>query len=168
MFFSGGNVCQSFESVYVLTDKTTNRANLGWPYCEGPCGTAYWNSTCPCGRGYTDPWFSYSHYGTGVCQPTSPQVNAAITGGFVYRGATFPATYQGVYFYADYIRNYIAYIPIDANNNAMPPVPFDLAPTVSIVLLMQGPMVRPCTDIFFFLFSTYKCTFISLCSLCGM
>ncbi len=72
-------------------------ANYGWPTCEGPCGNA----------GMTNPLFTYSHNGR----------DAAITGGFVYRGNQFPASYQGVYFYGDFAQNWIRYLTLDASGN---------------------------------------------------
>ncbi len=73
-------------------------ANYGWPTCEGPCGTA----------GMTNPIFSYSHGGR----------DAAITGGFVYRGTQFPSAYQGAYFYGDFAQNWLRYLTLDASNVA--------------------------------------------------
>ena len=70
-------------------------ANYGWPTCEGVCGTS----------GMTNPIFTYPHAGR----------DAAITGGFVYRGDSFPASYQGKYFYGDFARNVIRYLTLDAS-----------------------------------------------------
>src|SRR6185503_18171713 len=62
-------------------------ANYGWPNCEGTC-------TNP---SYTNPIFSYPHNGR----------DAAITGGFIYRGSQFPSQYYGSYFFGDYTQNWI-------------------------------------------------------------
>ena len=40
---------------------------------------------------------------------------AAITAGFVYRGNQFPASYQGVFFFADYVLSFIKYLRLDSN-----------------------------------------------------
>ena len=99
-------------------------ANYGWPTCEGPCAVA----------GMTNPLFSYPHDGR----------DAAITGGFVYRGTQFPPSYQGVYFYGDFAQNWIRYLTLNAagavtaNTNFMPAdgsldAPFDP------VMLKPGP-----------------------------
>ena len=99
-------------------------ANYGWPTCEGMCDVA----------GMTNPRFAYSLDGR----------DAAITGGFVYRGDQFPATYQGVYFYGDFAQNWIRYLTLDTSGNVtgshnfLPPDgaldgPYDP------VMLKQGP-----------------------------
>ena len=43
--------------------------------------------------GLTDPIWEYSH-----------SVGQSITGGFVYRGSSLPATFRGRYFFADYVQ----------------------------------------------------------------
>ncbi|SFR37153.1 PQQ-dependent sugar dehydrogenase [Halogeometricum limi] len=93
-------------------------ANYGWPYCEGPCSRA----------GTTNPVFSYPHAGG----------EAAITGGFVYRGAQFPSAYQGAYFYGDYARDWIRYLKFDSNGKVTGSYSFSTG-TESIVDLSQGP-----------------------------
>ena len=100
-------------------------ANYGWPVCQGPCGTA----------GMTNPIFTYPHAGR----------DASIIGGFVYRGTQFPAEYQGSYFFADYVQNWIQRLTLDANGNATGSVNFEPAdgsldgPYGDIVDLVQGP-----------------------------
>lgn len=99
-------------------------ANYGWPTCEGPCSTA----------GMTNPLFSYSHNGR----------DAAVTGGFVYRGNQFPASYQGVYFYGDFAQNWIRYLTLNGSGNVTGSTNF-LPPDGSLdgpydpVMLKQGP-----------------------------
>lgn len=70
-------------------------ANYGWPFCEGNCSEP----------GMTGPVYSYPHLGR----------DASITGGFFYRGNQFPAEYQGSYFFADYVQNWIKRLTFDAN-----------------------------------------------------
>ena len=99
-------------------------ANYGWPTCEGSCGLA----------GMKDPIFSYDHDG----------VDAAVTGGFVYRGSQFPAVYQGKYFFADFARNYIRYLTLDASGNVtgesfFQPADGSLDSDFDPVMLKQGP-----------------------------
>ena len=53
------------------------------------------------------PIHSYPHNGR----------DAAVTGGFVYRGSQFPSEYVGSYFFADYTRNWIRRLTFDANGN---------------------------------------------------
>jgi glucose/arabinose dehydrogenase/PKD repeat protein len=79
-------------------------ANFGWPQCEGTCAVA----------GMTNPIFAYPH----------PGRDAAITGGFVYRGSQFPVEYQGNYFYADYPQNIIRRLVLDANGAVTADLPF--------------------------------------------
>lgn len=77
-------------------------ANYGWPLCEGVCGAEdQFARTCSCSGGkapHTTAVLSYRHNGKG----------GAVVGGFVYhsRGlaTSFPAEYDGLYFYADYSR----------------------------------------------------------------
>ena len=99
-------------------------ANYGWPVCEGTCGTA----------GMRNPIYQYSHNGR----------DSAITGGFVYRGTQFPASFVGAYFYGDFALNVIRYLTLDAAGNVtgggnfLPP---DGAPDGPFdpVMLKQGP-----------------------------
>lgn len=82
----------------------TAGANYGWPTCEGTCGTS----------GMTNPIFTYPHSGR----------DAAVTGGFVYRGAQFPAAYQGVYFHGDFAQNWIHYLTFNASGGVTSSQPF--------------------------------------------
>ncbi len=72
--------------------------NFGWPATEGPfSGTAF--------PQFTNPVYSYRHSGG---TPTG----CAITGGAFYNPAvsTFPASYVGKYFFAEYCSGWIYYI----------------------------------------------------------
>lgn len=82
-------------------------ANYGWPLCEGPCGTP----------GFTSPIHSYPHAGR----------DAAVVGGFVYRGNAFPNTYYGSYFFADYAQNWIRLLTFDTNGAVASVVNFEPA-----------------------------------------
>ena len=136
-------MCQSYEEVYSLVPDSPSTVNWGWPLCEGPCGTTYWQATCPCSAGFTNPWYSYPHFDSSGCAPGQGEAGAAIMGGFVYYGNSFPSQYYGVYFFAEYVRNYIAYLPIDANKNAVTPaIMFDTQlPTSGLIFLTQGLQV---------------------------
>ncbi len=68
--------------------------NYGWPIKEG-------NTT---DTTYTNPIHTYTHFPNGTSQP---RVQAAITGGVFYSGSHFPASYNGKYFFADYLRKFI-------------------------------------------------------------
>ena len=106
-------------------DVVTAGANLGWPTCEGPCGTP----------GLTNPIHSYPHAGG----------DASVTGGFVYRGTQFPDEYRGDYFFADYAMNWIKRLELDANGNVTavhdfePPDGRRDGPYGDIVALAEGP-----------------------------
>jgi glucose/arabinose dehydrogenase len=99
-------------------------ANYGWPNSEGPC-------SAPC----TSPLYSYPHSGR----------DASITGGFVYHGTQFPASYRGSYFFADYAQNWIRRLTFDANGNVNGVFNFEPAngtvdgPYGDIVYLTEGP-----------------------------
>jgi glucose/arabinose dehydrogenase len=99
-------------------------ANFGWPNYEGPC-------PAPC----TSPLYSYPHSGR----------DASVTGGFVYHGSQFPASYQGDYFFADYTQNWIRRLHLDANGNVLSVNNFEPAdgsvdgPYGDIVYLTEGP-----------------------------
>lgn len=99
-------------------------ANYGWPLCEGACNTT----------GITDPIYFYPHLGR----------DAAITGGFVYRGGNYPSDYQGSYFFGDYVQNWIKRLTFDSSGNLQGVVEFEPAdgtpdgPTGDPVYFLQG------------------------------
>ena len=99
-------------------------ANYGWPNSEGNC-----TGSC------TSPLYSYAHNGR----------DASITGGFVYHGTQYPAAYQGSYFFADYVQNWIRRLTFDAAGNVTGVHNFEPAdgsvdgPYGDIVYLTEGP-----------------------------
>ena len=101
-------------------------ANYGWPLEEGDGGVP----------GTTPPIYSYPHNGR----------DAAITGGFVYRGTQFPSEYYGSYFFGDYVQNTLKRLTFDANGNVSNVVnfwPSDGTPDTTAVgdpvKILQGP-----------------------------
>lgn len=106
-------------------------ANYGWPSSEGPtnCGAA----------GFTCPIYSYNH-----------SQGCAITGGAFYDppGPSFPASYDGKYFFAEYCGGWIKVIDPDAppaNNAAAAfatgiasPVDLQVGPDGSLYYLARG------------------------------
>ena len=80
------------QNAWEEIDDGTAGANYGWPSSEGPTTTA----------GHTGPIHWYGH-GSG------PFLGCAITGGTFYDPVTrtFPATYVGSYFFADYCGGWI-------------------------------------------------------------
>lgn len=75
--------------------------NYGWRCYEG--NSAYNTSGCGASSNYTFPIAQYTHASTGGC---------SLTGGYVYRGSTYPAL-QNKYVFADYCNNKIDYIDVD-------------------------------------------------------
>lgn len=99
-------------------------ANFGWPNCEGACGGSV-----------TSPLYAYPHSGR----------DAAVIGGFVYRGGNFPAAYQGSYFFGDYAQNWIKRLTLDGSGNLTGVVNFEPddgsadGPYGDPTKLIQGP-----------------------------
>jgi hypothetical protein len=118
----GGNV---YSTAIEEVDIGARGANYGWPNVEAPNGNP----------AYTAPAYYYPHNGR----------DAAITGGFVYHGSQFPASYQGSYFFADYTQNWIRRLTFDANGNVNGVFNFEPAdgsvdgPYGDIVYLTEGP-----------------------------
>jgi glucose/arabinose dehydrogenase len=80
-------------------------ANFGWATTEGDFNQATYPN-------FTRPFYAYSH-GGGTFQ------GYAITGGAFYNPASpganlFPASYQGDYFFADYVNNWINVIDLNS------------------------------------------------------
>ena len=113
-----GDVGQdSWEEV----DGVIKGGNYGWPQFEGACAPNCGNTQSPI--------FVYPH--------STPSFS--ITGGPVYRGAAFPASYQGRFFYADYAQGFLRTLGLDTNGNATDSgVNFD-ASAGGVVDLKVGP-----------------------------
>lgn len=79
--------------------------NYGWPMCEGNCN--------PPNASFRNPIFAYRH-GGGDTNGNS------IAGGAFYNPATnqFPAEYQGVYFFSEFVNGWIRVLD-PANGNAV-------------------------------------------------
>ncbi|ANT63381.1 hypothetical protein AYJ57_23130 (plasmid) [Salipiger sp. CCB-MM3] len=98
----GGNGRFSTEDIHIAAAG----ADHGWPDYEG-------YGPDPSDPG--SPIYSYVHAsGPGQDQlPSYGDAGAAVSGGVVYRGDQFPSEYYGVYFYGDWVRNWIRYLVID-------------------------------------------------------
>ena len=85
------------QNTWEEIDEGVAGANYGWPTSEGPvnCTSA----------GFTCPLYAYDH-----------SQGCAITGGVFYNPASpsFPASYDGKYFFAEYCGNWIKLIDPDA------------------------------------------------------
>jgi glucose/arabinose dehydrogenase len=92
--------------------------NYGWPRAEG-------KST---NRQFINPVFSYAHGG----------FSAAVTGGVIYDGKTFPKQYLGAYFFGDYVRGFIRYLKFNADQTVQGDYDFafEAGPVVHIT---KGP-----------------------------
>ncbi|MEZ4569725.1 MAG: PQQ-dependent sugar dehydrogenase [Thermomicrobiales bacterium] len=96
-------------------------ANLGWPCYEGTFQQGAYSSESVCQDLYnagtaTPPIITWDHTTGG----------SAVTGGVFYTGTTYPAEYQGAYFYGDYARNFIRYAQVSAGNTIISgPTTFD-------------------------------------------
>ena len=119
----GGN---DYSTAVEEVDVGIRGANYGWPNCElGTCGNP----------NYTAAIYAYPHLGR----------DSAITGGFVYHGSQYPASYQGSYFFADYTQNWIRRLTFDAQGNVNGVFNFEPAdgsvdgPYGDIVYLTEGP-----------------------------
>jgi glucose/arabinose dehydrogenase/PKD repeat protein len=97
----GANSTNSFEELNPIAAG----ANFGWPNQEGP---ACFVSSC---ANHTFPTFSYAHDDP---QFFWNQPQGSVTAGAVYRGATFPAGYQGNLFFGDYANRWIRRAVFDA------------------------------------------------------
>lgn len=88
-------------------------ANLGWPCYEGSGRQSGYEPKATCQALYAkgagavrSPLTTWNHNGS----------SAASTGGAFYTGSSYPATYQGAYFYGDYAAGFIRYLKVDAND----------------------------------------------------
>ena len=104
-------------------------SNYGWPTTEGPTNDAHFRS----------PLYAYLH-GSNADQ------GYAITGGVFYRGAQFPASFGGKYFYADYVNGWIRVFdpqtnltaPFAAPRAGVSPVDLDVGPDGALYYLAYG------------------------------
>jgi glucose/arabinose dehydrogenase len=106
------------EEVNVVASDAAN-VNYGWPITEA--SACYPND--PCSKsGQTLPTLEFDHL-SGAC---------AVTGGYVYRGATLPDL-QGRYFYSDYCAGFIRSFRLAPNGQAIERIDWNL-PAVGRVL----------------------------------
>ena len=98
----GGNGRYATEDIHIAAPG----ANHGWPGDEG-----YLLDPNDPGN----PIYSYIHASApGQDQlPSYGDSGSSVSGGVVYRGDQFPDEYRGVYFYGDWVRNWIRYLEID-------------------------------------------------------
>lgn len=77
--------------------------NYGWPSCEGEYNSGTSN---PCSFPSVTPLYSYNHN-------TGSVTGDSIAGGTFYRDDLFPGSYQGKYFFGDYVDDWVkVYDPV--------------------------------------------------------
>ncbi|MEU8631456.1 PQQ-dependent sugar dehydrogenase [Amycolatopsis sp. NPDC048633] len=82
-------------------DVVQRGGNQGWPCWEGNHATPGYSALAGCaGVANQAPIFEYQH-GNGAMQGNS------VTGGIVYNGSSYPASYRGSYFFGDYVTHKI-------------------------------------------------------------
>src|SRR4051812_10234441 len=96
-------------------------ANFGWPCYEGTGRqSSYGNKFQVCKNLYnegadavTPPLYTYAHPGTAGAGSVTGN---SITGGVFYTGGQFPASYDGAYFFGDYVAGWIRYLQLNGSN----------------------------------------------------
>jgi glucose/arabinose dehydrogenase len=96
----------TWEAVYA----GESGADYGYPCDEGSHAFRVCNPPPPPGS-VTDPIYEYGHG-----SQTPPVSGFSITGGPVYRATAFPPAYHGVYFFGDYVSDWIRSATIGAGN----------------------------------------------------
>jgi glucose/arabinose dehydrogenase len=98
---------ETWEEIDFQSAGSQGGVNYGWNIYEGnhcyPPGTV--NCTPP--ANYSSPVWEYNH-------GTNDSTGCSITGGYVYRGAAYPAM-QGIYFYGDYCSRTVWGLQFDGN-----------------------------------------------------
>jgi glucose/arabinose dehydrogenase len=91
-------------------DRGSPGANYGWPCYEGPERV----------EGYREHQICSQLYSRGADAVTAPFLaypSASVTGGTFYTGTTYPPRYRGAYFYGDWAKSWLRYLP----QGALPP-----------------------------------------------
>ena len=101
-------------------------ANQGWPCYEGGLQQPGYASFAQCQALYATnnvnpPLFAWGH-----TDRQGQTISAAAIGGTFYTGSSFPAQYQGAYFFGDYGQSLIRYLAVD-NSDRPVGTPVDFA-----------------------------------------
>lgn len=105
-------------------------ANFGWPCYEGPESSPPYQGATPAHHGCpsigspenpalpTAPvaWF---HHEQSSLSSTPGVRGGVIAGGMFYTGAGYPSSYQGAYFFGDYVRDWIKVLHPDGNDQVI-------------------------------------------------
>jgi glucose/arabinose dehydrogenase len=139
-------------STYEEVSVARQGANLGWPCYEGGIVQSGYQTKATCQTLYAAgpsavewPVTSYPHGGQ----------TAAVAGNVFYTGSTYPAEYQGAYFFADYAQGFLRYMKLDSSGNLVDgpddfgdelagPVDLELGPDGNIyyVAILSGEVLR--------------------------
>jgi hypothetical protein len=105
---------------------------------EGFCNRPVDFPGCSCAE-VANPVFSYNHKFLKVIGVEG--WSASVTGGFVYRGNSYPAEWKGRYFYGDYQQGWVRYLNFNAQGVYQSSSDFDLDwPNLKgIINMVQGP-----------------------------
>jgi glucose/arabinose dehydrogenase len=108
------------QNTFEEIDNLVKGGNYGWPAAEGP-------STNP---SFINPIFFYPHNGSA----------AAITGGVFYQSTTLSVTFQGSYFFSDFLLGFIDRLTpagqaVGFATNANSPVDLDVGPDGALYYL---------------------------------
>ena len=121
----------TWEEINRVADTTAGAAHeLRWPCYEGnpiqpgyqSAGLTMCNSLYSNPSQVTAPFFSYNHCNQVIPGETCPTGGSSVTGLAFYGGGSYPASYNGGLFFADYSRNCIWFMPAGANGTARPAV----------------------------------------------
>lgn len=128
------------EELDLIPSSSGGGQNFGWPVREG-FGLAPFGDTCGEENSFTDPIYAYPH----------GKFPSAIIGGPLYRfvageSRAFPASYDGVYFFADWAGAWIRALVLGGSGwEVAPPVPgqpsaeYWATGIVNITQLEEGP-----------------------------
>jgi uncharacterized protein with LGFP repeats/glucose/arabinose dehydrogenase len=121
-------------------DVVQRGGNQGWPCWEGTHPTPGYSTLAGCaGVANQAPIFEYPH-GSGPMQGNS------VTGGIVYNGSSYPASYRGSYFFADYVTHKLWTLRYDDQGKLTqapenPPVFTDLGGPTRLAAAPNGDIV---------------------------
>ena len=138
------------EEINLIASPTGGVVNHGWPCYEGSSRQSAYDNlnlgiceglyVAPPTQAAAAPYFSYSHSAT-LAGETCPTANgSSIAGLAFYTGASYPASFRGGLFFADYSRDCIWFMPAGADGR---PVTTQVAKfiegAVNPVYLTTGP-----------------------------
>jgi glucose/arabinose dehydrogenase/PKD repeat protein len=135
----------NWEEINRVVDPLAGVTNFGWPCREGPNEQSGYRDLNICAglraqpSATTGPLLTYAHSAK-VAGESCPTGGSSISGLEFYDGGTFPSSYNGALFFADYSRNCIWVMFAGANGvpNPATTTPFD-TPAAGPVHLEVGP-----------------------------